>query len=88
MKTAMQELIENLNKEANFINENDSYGDRMWKKGVIGSIKIISETFLEKEKKQIIEAYKQGCKNPSVFRENGSKYYYDNTYDNETKTSH
>ena len=68
MKTAMQELIEQMHP--NFFTEEEK---KFW---------------IEKEKQQIIEAYKQGWKNPSVFRENGSKYYYDNTYDNEAKTSH
>jgi hypothetical protein len=56
MKTAMQELIDKLKIESNFITKDDHIEDRMFKKGIDLAI-YISNQLLEKEKEQIIQAH-------------------------------
>jgi len=59
MKTAMQELIDKLKIESNFITKDDHIEDRMFKKGIDLAI-YISNHLLEKEKEQILQAFKTG----------------------------
>ena len=54
MKTPMQELIEQLKKEAQFISDNDHIEDRMWRNGLREAIEI-AESMLEKEKEVMCE---------------------------------
>lgn len=71
MKTAITELIEKWELEmGSYIPNAPIY------KAFIEEAKLK----LEKEKQQIIEAYKEGWKNPSKFREHGSAYYYENKF--------
>lgn len=49
MKTPIQELIEQLKKEAQFISDNDHIEDRMWRNGMREAIER-AESLLEKEK--------------------------------------
>jgi hypothetical protein len=65
MKTAMQELIDELKIESNFITKDDHIEDRMFKKGIDLAI-YISNHLLEKEKEQILEAVKFGQNNHTV----------------------
>lgn len=70
MKTAMQELYEDLER---FKITTDTIS-------IIDVQRMIGHYANEKEKQQIIEAYKEGWKNPSKFREHGSTYYYENKF--------
>lgn len=78
MKTAMQQLIE-------WIDTPNLYPDRI-------SIKEKATELLEKEKRQIVEAYEQGHYKPD-FSEIGvsiveeGKKYYNQTYNNENNTT-
>ena len=76
MKTAMQELIELLKIEENFISDNDSHEDRCWRNGVRFSIKKAIE-LLEKEKQLACQFAKEYI--------NGASYdnlqdYYDEKF--------
>ena len=73
MKTAMQELIDELKIESNFITKDDHIEDRMFKKGIDLAI-YISNHLLEKEKEQITKAYNSAI--PFKFGEE----YYNQTY--------
>lgn len=64
MKTAMQELIEWHRKSMRSYSETNK----------------IIESFMEKEKEQIIDAYKSGVKLIAGDIEDASKYYYKQTY--------
>jgi hypothetical protein len=68
MKTALQELIDFLELE---LKMGDFLQLPAYEK---------AKSLLEKEKQQIIDAYKEGWKNPSKFREHGSPYYYQKTF--------
>ena len=54
MKTPMQELIEQLKKEAQFISDNDHIEDRMWRNGLREAIER-AESMLDKEKEVMCE---------------------------------
>lgn len=58
-QTAMQELIEKLEVEINFINDKDSMEDKFYRQGLRFANRICNE-LLEKEKDQIENAYIQG----------------------------
>jgi len=73
MKTAMQELIDKLKIESNFITKDDHIEDRMFKKGIDLAI-YISNHLLEKEKEQIMDAYCDGAKGGA----NGTKGQHEN----------
>jgi hypothetical protein len=71
MKTAMQELIDDLKT----------------KDGIIILDKVFMQKYLEKEKEQIIDAYKQGCgyeyeyiDNESLTFKEQAEEYYNQTY--------
>ena len=74
MKTAIQELIENLNnvKPTQYCS--------------IETIRGWAESLLEKEKEQIVNAYKEGCLDGGFFDEKWdevrAKEYYNETYTN------
>jgi hypothetical protein len=74
MKTAMQELIDKLNnvKPTQYCS--------------IETIRGWSESLLEKEKEQIVNAYKEGCFDGGFFDEKWdevrAKEYYNETYTN------
>ncbi len=76
MKTVLQELIEELNREIDNCERNGLqyrgiYLDARWK----------AENLLEKEKQQIIEAVQHGLWNNEVVDlDNYSKIYYDSTF--------
>ena len=74
MKTAMQELIEKLEIEANSISDNDHIEDRCWRNGVRRSLNIAKE-HLDKEKEQIIDAYYGKIDGVLGYREEGEEYY-------------
>ena len=54
MKTPMEELIEQLKKEAQFISDNDHIEDRMWRNGLREAIER-AESMLDKEKESYCE---------------------------------
>ena len=56
MKTPMQELIEQLKEEAQFINDNDSIEDRFYRSGLREAIQS-AEQMLEKEKEVMCGIY-------------------------------
>lgn len=71
MKTVLQELIEELNREIDNCERNGLqyrgiYLDARWK----------AENLLEKEKQQIFEAYDSGFENPKISAEE----YYNQNY--------
>jgi len=85
MKTTMQELIDKLKVESNFITKDDHIEDRMFKKGIDLAI-YISNHLLEKEKEQIMNDYKEGV-NKGILYCNGEIFiskeeYYNQTYNN------
>ena len=81
MKTAMQELIDELKIESNFITKDDHIEDRMFKKGIDLAI-YISNHLLEKEKEQIMNDFKNGLLDAW---NNGNKWDYDEAeYYNQT----
>lgn len=89
MKTAMQELKEDLQESIDGLPETlRSINDPFVRKTVTDAVLIaykcvlkrIDDEFLEKEKQQFIEAYDEGWKNPSKYRKDGSKYYYKNKF--------
>jgi nitrogenase subunit NifH len=90
MKTAMQELIDKLKIESNFITKDDHIEDRMFKKGIDLAI-YISNHLLEKEKEQIIDAYENKVKEhlfapiTSINKRTG-KEYYNQTYNKKEET--
>ena len=59
MKTPMQELIEQLKEEAQFINDNDSIEDRFYRSGLREAIQS-AEQMLEKEKEVMESAWQDG----------------------------
>jgi hypothetical protein len=73
MKTAMQELIEAVNQHYSNPSRTDIFD---------------TNPFLEKEKKQIIEAFEYGQMNINedgcLLEENGAEDYYNETYKPET----
>lgn len=77
MKTALQKLMDDF----------DAYQLESGKDSItIEKMKeVIAKEYLKKEKEQIIEAYNEGWKNPAKFRENGSPYYYQNTFGDNTE---
>lgn len=90
MKTAMQELIENL---SSFVKEIDEKYDRdsLVKRGLLISINE-ARSFLQKERIQIIDAYNQGYrdgetdqavtdKDVSQFQD--ADYYFNRIYNNQ-----
>jgi len=80
MKTAMQELIDNIeSSQQRYVDLAKS--DKKLKKGVDAIltattiIKIKAKLLLEKEKQQIIDAYHSGCSDWDNELSNGDKYY-------------
>jgi hypothetical protein len=78
MKTVMQELIDKLKIESNFITKDDHIEDRMFKKGIDLAI-YISNHLLEKEKEQIKKAYKDHHDLGHIFGLD-TEQYYNQTY--------
>jgi hypothetical protein len=78
MKTAMQELIDKLKIESNFITKDDHIEDRMFKQGIDLAI-YISNHLLEKEKEQIINAAKS-CNYIGGATDIEAEKYYNQTY--------
>ena len=87
MKTAMQELIERLEIEANSISDNDHIEDRCWRNGIRRSLNI-AKGLLEKEKEQIInghwagwsDAYDYLKKDNNDRARQAEEQYYNQTY--------
>jgi hypothetical protein len=85
MNTAMQDLIEQLTKESDYLTgPDDCAEDKMvggYIKTIISDIIVI---FLEKEKKQIIDAHNNGH---SYYEPNGvdAETYYNETFKQESK---
>jgi formyltetrahydrofolate synthetase len=62
--TPIQELIEKLKEEAQFISDDDHLEDRMWRNGMREAIEI-AESMLEKEKEVMCEfawEYERECR--------------------------
>ena len=76
--TALQELIEILNESQKFINDNDSKEDKYYRRGLREAIEEANK-LIEKEKKQIIEAFYQGRNLYNDF-DDDPEIYYDETY--------
>ena len=57
--TPIQELIEKLKEEAQFISDDDHLEDRMWRNGMREAIEI-AESMLEKEKEVMESAWQDG----------------------------
>ena len=77
MKTAMQELIDKLKIESNFITKDDHIEDRMFKKGIDLAI-YISNHLLEKEKElacQFAQEYINGASYDTL------RDYYDEKFE-------
>ena len=82
--TALQELIEILNKSQKFINDNDSKEDKYYRRGLREAIEEANK-LLEKEKQQIILSYEQGYQDgrdehymSAEF--DGAEHYFKETY--------
>jgi len=75
MKTPMQELIEQLKKEAQFISDNDHIEDRMWRNGLREAIER-AESMLDKEKEIIETAFLEG----RILRPLTSEQWYNETF--------
>ena len=78
MKTAMQELIEELENKIKHIESNE---DVYFNYGIRKSIQIALVQFIEKEKEQICNAYTDGLEGPYI----GAEQYYNQTYNDATK---
>ena len=77
--TALQELIEILNESQKFINDNDSKEDKYYRRGLREAIEE-AKALLEKEKKQIIDAYNHGCIDTLNDEMKQGKQYHNETY--------
>ena len=94
MKTAIQELIEELKKRIHLIREaykplNHLVGVNNLRDIMIDQINhdiYLASSMLEKEKEQIVNAYKEGCFDGGFFDEKWdevrAKEYYNETYTN------
>ena len=71
MKTAMQELIEELENKIKHIESNE---DVYFNYGIRKSIQIALVQFIEKEKEQIIDAFNEGI-DEMAFDTSGINYY-------------
>ena len=82
MKTAMQQLIEWINSEDDLLEFSNRWNP-------IDDIVKKATELLEEEKRQIVEAAKNGYEHPMVL--NGSdikaEQYYNQTYNNENNTT-
>lgn len=81
--TALQELIEILNKSQKFINDNDSKEDKYYRSGLREAIEEANK-LLEKEKEQIKKSYLEGdgngCGCYDFLTNEDAEQYYNETY--------
>ena len=81
--TALQELIEILNKSQKFINDNDSKEDKYYRSGLREAIEEANK-LLEKEKEQIKNSYLDGdgngCGCYDFLTNEDAEQYYNETY--------
>ena len=81
--TALQELIEILNKSQKFINDNDSKEDKYYRSGLREAIEEANK-LLEKEKEQIKNSYLEGdgngCGCYDFLTNEDAEQYYNETY--------
>ena len=81
--TALQELIEILNKSQKFINDNDSKEDKYYRRGLREAIEEANK-LLEKEKEQIKNSYLDGdgngCGCYDFLTNEDAEQYYNETY--------
>ena len=81
--TALQELIEILNKSQKFINDNDSKEDKYYRRGLREAIEEANK-LLEKEKEQIKKSYLEGdgngCGCYDFLTNEDAEQYYNETY--------
>ena len=81
--TALQELIEILNKSQKFINDNDSKEDKYYRRGLREAIEEANK-LLEKEKEQIKNSYLEGdgngCGCYDFLTNEDAEQYYNETY--------
>ena len=81
--TALQELIEILNKSQKFINDNDSKEDKYYRRGLREAIEEANK-LLEKEKEQIKNSYidsdGNGCGCYDFLTNEDAEQYYNETY--------
>ena len=81
--TALQKLIEILNKSQKFINDNDSKEDKYYRSGLREAIEEANK-LLEKEKEQIKNSYLEGdgngCGCYDFLTNEDAEQYYNETY--------
>ena len=77
----MQELIERLQEQEQFISDNDHIEDRMWRNGMREAIKI-AEEMLEKEKEVMIDFAKCCTSNGSLHE---IDYVFNETFNTKEK---